>query len=66
MDARPEHLLGLPLRKGMFVDRKMYREADQVLKRLWSTSTRSTRRSSLLRGRQQSAAIARAIPSSPR
>ena len=68
MDVGQNIFLGRWPRKGLFVDRKrMYAEADQVLKRLKvDVNSVFQRVESLSGGRQQSVAIARAISFAPR
>jgi len=68
MDVGQNIFLGRWPRKGPFVDRrKMYSEADQVLKRLKvDVNSVYQRVESLSGGRQQSVAIARAISFAPR
>jgi simple sugar transport system ATP-binding protein len=68
MDVGQNIFLGRWPRRGLFVDRKrMYREADQVLKRLKvDVNSVYQRVESLSGGRQQSVAIARAISFDPK
>ena len=68
MDVGQNIFLGRWPRKGLFVDRrKMYAEADKVLKRLKvDVNSVYQRVESLSGGRQQSVAIARAISFDPR
>src|SRR6187399_2015087 len=68
MDVGQNIFLGRWPRKGLFVDRrKMYAEADSVLKRLKvDVNSVYQKVESLSGGRQQSVAIARAISFSPR
>ena len=68
MDVGQNIFLGRWPRKGLFVNRKkMYREADTVLKRLKvDVNSVYQRVESLSGGRQQSVAIARAISFEPR
>jgi simple sugar transport system ATP-binding protein len=68
MDVGQNIFLGRWPRRGLFVDRrKMYSEADQVLKRLKvDVNSVYQRVESLSGGRQQSVAIARAISFEPR
>ena len=68
MDVGQNIFLGRWPRKGLFVDRRrMYSEADQVLKRLKvDVNSVYQRVESLSGGRQQSVAIARAISFEPR
>jgi simple sugar transport system ATP-binding protein len=68
MDVGQNIFLGRWPRKGIFVDRrKMYREADQVLKRLKvDVNSVYQKVESLSGGRQQSVAIARAISFEPK
>jgi simple sugar transport system ATP-binding protein len=68
MDVGQNIFLGRWPRKGLFVDRKkMYRDADQVLKRLKvDVNSVYQRVESLSGGRQQSVAIARAISFEPK
>ncbi len=68
MDVGQNIFLGRWPRKGLFVDRrKMYAEADEVLKRLKvDVNSVYQRVESLSGGRQQSVAIARAISFEPR
>ena len=68
MDVGQNIFLGRWPRKGIFVDRrKMYAQADQVLKRLKvDVNSVYQRVESLSGGRQQSVAIARAISFNPR
>ena len=68
MDVGQNIFLGRWPRRGLFVDRKrMYREADAVLKRLKvDVNSVYQRVESLSGGRQQSVAIARAISFEPR
>ena len=68
MDVGQNIFLGRWPRKGIFVDRKkMYTEADRVLKRLKvDVNSVYQRVESLSGGRQQSVAIARAISFEPR
>jgi simple sugar transport system ATP-binding protein len=68
MDVGQNIFLGRWPRKGIFVDRrKMYREADEVLKRLKvDVNSVYQKVESLSGGRQQSVAIARAISFEPK
>jgi simple sugar transport system ATP-binding protein len=68
MDVGQNIFLGRWPRKGLFVDRKrMYREANQVLRRLKvDVNSVYQRVESLSGGRQQSVAIARAISFEPK
>jgi simple sugar transport system ATP-binding protein len=68
MDVGQNIFLGRWPRKGLFVDRrKMYAEADEVLKRLKvNVNSVYQKVESLSGGRQQSVAIARAISFDPR
>jgi simple sugar transport system ATP-binding protein len=68
MDVGQNIYLGRWPRKGLFVDRKrMYADADEVLRRLKvDVNSVYQRVESLSGGRQQSVAIARAISSQPR